>query len=231
MKKVFAILLVLSVVAGCVFAIDTESHQLAVQTIIKEQLPAFQLRFTGKEVTAVSGKTNEYTIGNTDITVATNDTSTTQGATFANDPNAATTPTYTDSTKLYVGFDLGIATTHTAAFHAFLVKNTDGYAARTNKQFTLTFSDGTFTGLKANGSTHADISPDSIVTTATTSNLTSGGTVAPSSDKKALVVTFNGASAPNSAVDLGYATYTWTGDATLDMGAYTANIKMTITQE
>lgn len=225
MKKVFAILLVLAVAAGFVFAAttDTETHSLKVKTIVKEKLPAFQLRFIGETITA--NDDGSYTIGAEDgATVSTNDTTETKGVTFANGKS------YTDSADpLYVGFDLGTTGNKTATFFAYLVQNGEGYYAKTNKDFILTFSDGEFDDLYVRNAklTGTEGEPTSIVATATTANLTTGGSVTASDE--ALIVDFNGDTCPESAVQLGYAVYTWAGIPNLDMGEYTADVLLTVT--
>ncbi len=225
MKKVFAILLVLALVAGSVFAstTDSETHALKVKTIVEEKLPAFQLRFTGKTITA--NNDGSYTLSETASTVSTNDTTETKGVTFVN--NGARSD---DADPLYVGFDLGTSgDDKTATFYAYLVQNGEGYYAKTNKDFVLTFSDGEFDDLYVRNVklTGNEGKPKSIVATATTNNLSTGGSVTASG--KALTVDFNGDTCPSSAVQLGYAVYTWAGIPNLDMGTYTADVLLTVT--
>ena len=222
MKKIFAILMVLALVAGFAFAaVDTERLQLKVESVVAEKLPAFQLRFEGKEIDRTDA--NNHVVTETVKNVATNDAVAGQGATFA---NSAADPKYEDAEVLYVGFDLGTSGDHTADFYAWLVKNSEGYYAKTKKPFTLTFSDGVFTGLKSKGADIEDSEPTISVTPGT---LTSGGSISASGAKA--TITFDGTSCPESEVQVAKATYTWTGIPQLDMGSYQANIKLTVTQE
>ena len=221
MKKVFAILLVLALVAGFVFAADTEMHELTVETIVTEKIPAFQLRFTGNTIDTTG---TDHAVGTGTDTIETNDS----GVAFANNAE-----TYTDATVLYVGFDLGVSGDKTATFYAWLVQNSAGYYAKTKKPYTLKFSDGVFEGLKAHGSNLGDgtLAPKNILP-AGLSTMPSGITSTTASDADDTVrIVFNGASCPEAATQVASAEYTWEGQPTLDMGSYQANILLTVTQE
>lgn len=229
MKKVIAIMMVLAIVAGAVFAAvgDKQTHSLTVKTVVDEKLPAFQLRFTGKTITeATANQITTYSLGN-NATVSTNDdgTGTYKAETFVNN----TTTDYTDAADpLYVGFDLGTAGDHPATFEAYLVQNGEGYYAKTYKSFTLEFGGGRFTGLKVKGGDITDVTkgdPKSI--TVTEGSLASGGSI--SASGRVATINFNGDACPDEAVVVATAVYTWAGITNLDMGAYTADITLTIT--
>ena len=228
MKKVIAIMMVLAIVAGAVFAAagDKQTHSLTVKTVVDEKLPAFQLRFTGKTITEeTANQRTTYSLGN-NATVSTNDDGT---GTYAAETFVNKTTDYTDAADpLYVGFDLGIAGDHTATFKAYLVQNGEGYYAKTYKSFTLEFGGGRFTGLKVKGADITDVTkgdPKSIAVTE--GSLASGGSI--SASGKVATIDFNGEACPDEAVAVATAVYTWAGITNLDMGAYTADITLLIT--
>lgn len=228
MKKVIAIMMVLAIVAGAVFAAvgDSQGHTLTVKTVVDEKLPAFQLRFSGSTITeaTVQGRTT-YTINNDSADVATNDVATDgDGETFVDKADS-----YTDSADpVYVGFDLGVEGTYPVHFFAYLVQNGEGYYAKTYKSFTLEFSDGRFDDLKVRGDDIDDVTKgDPTISVAPGTELTTGGTITASGDTATIV--FNGQTCPSHEVMVADATYTWTGIKDLDMGAYTADIVLTIT--
>ena len=89
MKKLFAILLVLAVVAGFVFASDTETHSLRIKSIVEGYLPVFQLA---------------YTENNNDGAKATGETAVTNGdgkVVYYNTDSQATGPIETSYTAAY----------------------------------------------------------------------------------------------------------------------------------
>ncbi len=59
MKKVFAILLVLALVAGFVFAVDSENHKINLKPVVEGHLPEFQLTYVSGAKTGAAAETNE----------------------------------------------------------------------------------------------------------------------------------------------------------------------------
>ena len=216
MKKVFAILLVLAVVAGCVFAdttTTTELHQMKVYSIVNEILPTFQLEYNGSSVTN-AGKVN-FTA---QTTVPTNNTK---------------------ETALNSNIDIGSETETnglTVSFSALLVADSDDNLAKTKKSFKLTFSDGVFDEVKRKGSeTLGTLAPGKIEVAAGSVGSTQTGITSITPTNTSLTepyatVVFNGTTVSN-AQTLATATYYYTGDPTIDMDTYYADILLTITNE
>jgi hypothetical protein len=226
MKKVFAILLVLAVVAGCAFAENaTETHSITVNTVVAEKLPTFQLVFnaTGTVandvVTTVEGgvkvTTNTDRIAYDETTAATRDA---------------------DRSDAYVGFDLGISGNHNATFDVYIVKSlvsaaTDtsaevGYYARTKNSYTLTFGGGVFDDLKASGDDAADITPSIVASEGSVVT----GISSIDATNEVVTVAFSG-QAVKASTKVASAVYTWEGNPLLDMGTYDTDIILTVTQQ
>lgn len=111
MKKIFAILLVLALIAGFVFAEttpETENHYLRVYSEVGEKVPAFQLRYS--TVVRTNSGAVKFTNGTSYTEKQTND-------------DAAN-----------INFDISDISTedklHSAAFTVYLVKNSEGYKCK-----------------------------------------------------------------------------------------------------
>ena len=226
MKKVFAILLVLALVAGFAFAADgTENHTLTVYSVVGEKVPAFQLRYN-------TVKTNEDAVKFTDGKTYDKYLADATARSASNLDNAQAT-----------SFDISDITTnngvHTAEFTVYLVKNKDGYNAKSTAKYTLTFSDGVFDSVKRKGVT-STLAPTSISVAANTSaveaegnsavGITSITPAAANATSVATPVVFSGTTVNSDELLLATATYTWTADQTIDMGTYFADIQLTITK-
>ena len=209
MKKLITILAIMIVLVGAVFAADpvttTERHEMKIYSVVNEILPVFQMTYGG----AVTNESTRFSA----TTHATNNTK---------------------ATALNSNIDIGAETAAGALqvqFEVNLVADGDGNYAKTQRSFTLTFSDGVFDEVKRNGgAASGTLSPDSIavageeiatgITSITPDNT---NTSAPT-----VVVQFNG-NTVTANKKLATATYSYTGDPTIDMGTYYADILLTIT--
>ena len=225
MKKFFAILLVLALVVGFVFAADgTENHTLTVYSVVGEKVPAFQLRYgnvkTNTNVKFTDGTTYDDYLAD----------ATTRSATNLDNAQATS-------------FDISDITTnngvHTAAFTVYLVKNKDGYNAKSTAKYTLTFSDGVFDDVYRKG-VKSDLKPTNISVAPNDSAVEAEGnsavgitSITPAAANPTSVATpvvFSGTTVNSDELLLATATYTWTADQTIDMGTYFADIQLTITK-
>ena len=210
MKKLIAILTVMFVIAGAIFATapENETHTLRVQSTVGEHLPAFQMRFeTGRTITV------DPTYGTVEVT-ATNQTATTNSDASAYNRNVAGTET--QDTIYDIGWDLSAPGTHTATFKVYLVQS-NGNSAKTKRTFSLTFSNGAFTGL-----TVRNTPIDNIVPTIVASGVQAfTGITSSTADQQVagkVDVIFNGKTCPTADTEVASAVYTWTGNEDLDMG-------------
>lgn len=224
MKKVFAILLVLALVAGFAFADDTENHTLTVYSVVGEKVPAFQLRYSG-----VKTNTNAVKFGKPSY------------AEYYADP--LTRDAENTSPARNANFDISDITTnqgvHAAEFTVYLVKNSEGYNAKSNSTYTLTFSDGVFDAVKRNGASGGTLAPTDIAVVANADAVEGDGdakgitSITPAAHNASSVATpvvFSGTTVNDDERLLVTATYTWTADQTIDMGTYFADIQLTITK-
>ena len=219
MKKLIAILMVMAIVAGFVFAADgpKETHTLKVYSTVEEKVPAFQLRF-GATITNETSEKYNYTTGQTYAV----------GSTAVDEQG---NPTNAQD----VGFDISEKGTHTQTFDAYLVENSEGYLAKTKAQYTITFSDGIFKNVKRKGVGGAEtdtLAADSISVAENDDAVADAGitSITPGADSTsvATVIQFSGNTVSTNDLKLCSATYTWTGDPTVDMGTYFADIKLEI---
>ena len=216
MKKLIAILAIMMVIVGAVFADPTptpesgnsETHKLHVKSNVLEVVPAFQLWF-GDGTVATVEKTN----------ATPNDF--VNGGSYDPYANAA----------LYVGFTLDEGGDVTVV--AVLANK-----AKINKAFDLAFSDGTFS-VNRNGQPET-FGPTSITTTAggvitgtsSIAKVKEANAEAAAADA-AVRVTFNGTTVTATNPVLATAIYSYTGDPTIDPNAtgeyYYADIVLTVT--
>ena len=205
MKKLIAILMVLTLVVGFAFATTTnELHKLKIKSVVGEILPVFQLQYAGET-------TNSGTVKFSATTYTTN---------------------YTEQTALDSGFDIGQATTELAvSFECHLVADDAGNLAKTEKSFTITFSDGVFAVSRKGVTQGETLEPDSIECEAELPGDTGIASITVDDTVKAkTTVVFNGETVSDAQL-LTTATYTYTSDPTIDMGTYYADIVVTITNE
>lgn len=229
MKKVFAILLVLALVAGFAFAevTGTDTHKLTVSSTVGEHLPAFQLRFTGRTINIDAY--GNVTDKETGLTTVTNDGKV--AFVTASDPNYVDTYT-TERNTLDAGWDLGDGKVHRATFYVYIVKDEDDYTARTKRTYTLTFSDGVFEEVKSKGDDYNGDGKLSPVIAAAPADVASiDGITSSTAEGAVTTVKFSGSSCPETDTEVASATYEWQGDKLIDMGTYYADIVLTITQD
>ncbi len=210
MKKIIAILLVMAVVAGFVFADEpastaSETHKLRIQSTVGEKLPAFQLMY-GSEYNANAAHTNEGKV------------------VFTNGEEYPETgdPTIANSSAV---FDLSVGTSHAVDFVAILAKNAAGYSAKTTKGFTLKFSGGVFSVKKSGGD--ATVTPEIAVTKKNVSDV--GITSISDPSDNSVTVQFSGKTVTEDNLALATAKYTYTSDKDIDMGNYFADVLLTVT--
>ncbi len=220
MKKVFAILLVLAIVAGCVFAADSENHSLKVYSTVDEKLPAFQLRFTSS-----TNSTTKYHFADT------NNTELTVGSVSYDSNNKPEAGYVADDS----GIDIGVSEAQSVDFYAYVVTNKEGYHAKTKRTFTLVFGGGSFTHVFRNGEGGAatDVLDVDSIAVAAENGSAKGINWSNIDDTtaKTVVVPFNGESVNADEVLLCTATYTWKGEDEIDMGTYFADITLSITSD
>ena len=211
MKKVFAILLVLAVVAGFVFADGGEKHIINIKSTVGEVKPSFKMSFK----TAV---TNSNQLA---VDVAT--------------PAAYGTADST-SNSVDVGFDLSEGGDVSVVASIQKTKVTSGTTttekfAKTVGTYYLTFSDGIFGSITANGAAHDDVEPSSITLSSsyTTENAITGITsISLDQTNHKATIHFNGTAMTN-VYDLVTAKYTYAPDSTIDPDTYYADVVLTIT--
>ena len=211
MKKAITILAVLIVLVGAVFALD-ETHTIRVKADVTAVEPAIQLKITAD-----------------DETYATNNTAKEFYEKEGN-PAQATQHNYAaqaDQNAIDVKFNLDQNGNIVAK--AYLANN-----AKTNKVYTLAFSNGVFS-VKRNG-VSGDHEPTTI-TTAAGNSVANEYTVAlgqaQDPTNKPVTVTFLGKTVTTKDVVLAQATYAYTADTTIDPNTdqnqwYYANIVLTV---
>ena len=221
MKKAITILAILAIVVGAVFA-TSETHTLRVKADVTAVEPAIQLKLNVNDY-KTNGSANEYY--------------------QAVEVEGVLTPTQhnytdyaTDGNAFDTGFNLDAAGSVTA--YAYLANY-----AKTNKIYTLHFSDGVFS-VKRNGNPE-DYAPSSITSSAgasaATFYTTALGTahVDPQDEESALLtnqditVTFLGKTVETKDVILAQAVFAYPGDTTIDPTTsenpwYYANITLTV---
>ena len=202
MKKLIAILMVLAIVAGFAFAVagNDETHTINIQANVNETLPAFKLRFASGSAT-----TGQVTNNSTPT---------------AYNPAAAADPAYSYADPIVVSWTLdeGGAVEVEAIF---------SNRAKTNKSFTLTFSDGVFTNVYKAGATQESYNVIPTISVAGNNTLPKGvKTIAASGNP--LTVAFSGQKAAEGDKVLATATYTYGEDDAIDPGTYNANIVLTV---
>ena len=213
MKKVFAILLVLALVAGFVFA---ESHELRVKADVTEVLPAFNLYHvegtdTNSTTTNVYGTNASYATlkadnAATDVNFNLDEANKSFSVTAEVINNVKTTK------KFKIEFTGGV----------FSVKRNTVGGTYSPKQITVAYGSANdaikeFTG-KSDSDTNATVTADTTETLTATSYVTFSGK------------TGTGATTP---ITVATATYTYAGDDSIDPTAsgvyYYADVKMTVT--
>ena len=212
MKKLIAILVVMVVLAGVVFAATSETHNVYIDSEVLPVVPKFQVKLeshqalNAQEATVVAG-------------YVTNDAQTpsayTDGAAYHAEGDA------NDQTRQRV-FSLEVGGTVTVG--AYLVNN-----AKQVKTYTIEFSNGAFTGIKVQGSGADDIAPS--IAAFSSVNADIDGIDAVTASTGSLTVPFTGTTvtdAEPNALKLGYATFTYVAHPEVDPGVYNANILVTI---
>ena len=224
MKKLIAILAIMVVLVGAVFATtNTETHKIRIYSVVDEILPTFQLRYA-----AESAITNNSTVRFSN------------NATYL-DPTTGLNNNTTDSFDSH--FDIGAETAEgalTVVFTCNLVADADTNFAKTQKSFTITFSDGVFAVKRSGVTENQTLAPYSItsvagvvttgITSITPNNENGASTYTTGAKSSSTTVAFSGETVTAAQV-LTTATYAYTGDPTIDMGTYYADIVMTITNE
>lgn len=227
MKKVFAILLVLALVAGFAFADDpvvktSESHNIKVKADVTRIIPVFALRM-GNQNRGVAEVVTNTTTGPNETTHQ-----------YTNNFDEAAT-SYTKDTAVDVKFNLDEG--GSVVFEALLLNK-----AKDIKVYKLEFGGGTFADTKVNNV----VTP--IVPTITTSDYASvigcvvaeiGNAAAGGATNKKLSVTFDGKSVngetdpiPEGGLILAKATYEYAA-TNVDMktendGFYETNVSLTV---
>ena len=198
MKKVLTILAVLIVLTSAVFA-DSEAHVIRVTADVTEVVPAFQLWLSvANDESAIDATTN---------------------GTPNSFENAKEYKLVDNATAVDTGFNLDEGG-HVSVYAVLANK------AKSNKAFTLTFSNGVF-NVKKNGSS-ATLVPEiattagSVITGTSAIEKTSSATGAP------VQVTFNGTTVTATDPKLATATYSYVADSAIDPGVYYADIVLTV---
>lgn len=207
MKKIIAVLTILAVLTGALFA-ASESHSIKITVTLAETLPAFQLSIGGVVTNKENGTPVEF-VNNA-----------TYAPYVAADPQAQ--PPVAEANVYDASSSINFATNGGSVTVTAKIAN----AAQTSKGFTLAFSNGVFNVTKPTG---ADTkSPESIAAATTIANGTTGITsvVATGSTAK---VQFSGAQCVEDTT-LATATYTYTADTAIIPGTYYADLVMTVTE-
>ena len=207
MKKLIAIVAIMVVLVGVVFAAET--HQIKIQANAATVVPAFQLNVG-----------SVYT--NTSATAFTND------AEVENSNPVTYTPRYTDNT---VADTINFESTSEVTVYAYLVNN-----AKTIQNYSISFSDGVFKDVKRNGtvaSTASEyVSPTSIAATANPNIPTTQGVSATAGNAAySVALDFSGTTCTASATArllLATAVYSYAAHTDIDPGTYNAYIVMTV---
>lgn len=226
MKKVLTILVVLALVCGAVFAVDTETHRVTLQTTIGEVLPVFQLVRAAYTGTATDG---------TAVTATAETTNTTGGI----NANGVTE----DGIRFFDGADYELTELEVGDLSKYDVDVTFNVkvsnAAKSVRTFTLTFEAGDFSVSRNNKTDGANGKH-----AATTKEITAAGqltgvksSVSDTNDQIMLAV-FNGTTLVPGQTGTVLGTYhvVYPADSTIDpsvgnstTATYTADITLTIT--
>lgn len=216
MKKTIAILVVLVIALGCVFAgTEKETHSIKLKTTIGGVIPVFQL--TNSSLTAKNSIDGDVA----NVAQTTNGSQT--PASFANNGDHTFTTESRDA--VFVG-DLS-RNNVTAVFTAKIAN-----PAKQVKSYTLTFEAGAFE-VSRNGVTEGQTLPASTVDTETyvtakTLVATDGVTMG-STSQYSTVATFNGTTCAASGTELATFTVLYKADSTIDPGDYYATVKLEVT--
>lgn len=222
MKKVFAILLVLALVAGFVFAADSEQHKIVVKSDVTAVVPVFALKLND---TAITNSTTAET-----TTDATNSAYHQYTNRFGEESSYVYgTASDADTSTVDVGFNLDQGGSVTV--YAVLLN-----PAKQIETYTLTFSDGVFAA-KKNGGDYS-VTP-TITTTEGTSTtgcvIAKGDAVGESTTNFVTNLTFDGklvTAASSTPYTLATALYTYAPDNSVDLletgKYYYANIVLTV---
>ena len=221
MKKVFAIIAIMVVLVGAVFADPapapaSESHTITVQAAVYGELPKFQLQLIGAEQTTITNNSTPVQFTDTEEYTASGILSRTDNE-------------QVDANGIPTVFTLDKA-------GSIVVAAKVANAAKVLKAYTLTFTGGVFTNVYRDGDTTnagtyvptaiATSLPTGTVTGTTTSNY-GEGTVA---NGASALVTFS-LTAATAGQEIARCTFTYPGDDDINPGNYYADIQMVVTAE
>ena len=215
MKKVFAIIAIMVVLVGAVFADGNpaETHTLHIKTVVDTIIPQFQLKIASTYTDADYITNNDNPINQFD-----------DGASYRLGGN-------TDQTAIDVSDAVVLDKDGEQAivFSAIIANQpkTSSHGG-TSRSWTLAFSGGAFAVTKAG--TDATITPT--IATSNGADYNDGVTIVLGTGNNANTATLTlTANQPSKAgIEIVKATYTWTGDRTVDPGTYETDVVMTVTQ-
>ena len=222
MKKVLAIFVVLALVCGAVFAVDTETHKITLRTTIGEVLPVFQLVREAYAGTATDGT----------AVAATAETTNTTGGINANGV-VEDGIRFVDAADYELAeLEVGDLSKYDVAVD-FTIKVSN--AAKSVRTFTLTFNAGDFSV-----SRNKVVGPQAATTKTLTANdaLVAADGVTTSAADQVLTAVFNGTTLTpgNTGTVLGTYSVVYPKDSRIDpsvgnetTATYTADITLTIT--
>ena len=157
----------------------------------------------------------------------------TANATYPATTDPATIPTIANESDV---FDLSVIPTtndgkYPVTFVAVLVKNSDGYFAKTERKFTLTFSEGDFQNVKVQKADYTVGKTISVSPATKGNDLTGISSIAAGTATNSVDVQFNGETVNVDNLVVASATYTYTPNKDIDKGTYYADVKLTVTTD
>ena len=220
MKKVLTILVVLALVCGAVFAVETETHKITLKTTIGEVLPVFQLVREAYTGTATDGSAVNAAEDITNTENGINENGIVEdGIRFVDAAEYALDDLEVGDLSKYdvdVTFNVRISN-----------------AAKSVRVFTLTFDAGAFSV-----SRNKTVGSQAATTTALSANtnLVAASGVIAAANGQVLTATFNGTTLSENGTLLGTYNVVYPADSTIDPSfgntteaTYTADITLTIT--
>ena len=209
MKKLIAILAIMVVLAGAVFA--SEGHTIRVKADVTEVIPAFQLMIDLTEVDDFYTNTTPTQYGNNAYSPLTNDTA--KDVEFNLDQNGNVT------VKCYLANFAKTTHKYTLVFSDGAFKN-----IKKNKQDADDHAPTSITT-----STGANVADTYTITLGTAH--VDGDDTKPLLTNQAIEVQFHGKTVETKDVVLAQAVYAYTKDPAIDPGVYYADITLTITTD